>query len=97
MKEYEQKMQEFRELYKDMDHKDLMLLFEVVIELICKDKSFMDDLKDHPNSHYVLYGILKKRMNSVMYHSLFPEQQRMSKEEFLKSIDGADGSHIRRY
>lgn len=98
MKEYEQKMQGYRELYKDMSHSDLMLLYEVVIELLCKDERLHQDMADVPNSDYVLYGILKRRLTSVMYETLYPGCRRSSSnEEFLKSIEGADGSHIRRY
>ena len=88
------KMQEYREAHQETSFSELMLLYEVVIELLCQKLD--DELANSPNRDYVLYGMLKSSLNSVMYKTLHPNgSQAMSLEEFKKSIQGADGSHIR--
>lgn len=88
------KMQEYRCQYSDASFTDLMLLYEVVIELICKNQATKDEWAEHPNTDYVLYGLLKHRLNSTMYRNLYPQHRQPTVDEFLSMIDSIHDTKV---
>lgn len=84
-----EKMQEFRCQYSDTSFTELMLLYEVVIELICKHKTTQDEWTD-----YALYDTLKRRLNTTMYQNLYPQGKQPSREEFLNLIGSIHDTHV---